>query len=443
MMKKNEHVTATCTGYTKDGHGVVKIDGYPLFVKGMMKDETAELVVTMAKKTYGYARALNYTTQNENRVEPFCKLAKQCGGCQLQHMNYEEQLNFKKQKVQDVIDRIAKLDIQVEDVLGMQEPYYYRNKGQIPVGVSDQGVLTGFYRIHSNTIIDMDHCGIQSQMINKVLVEMRRLLNKYKNAEVFRHLLIKHAFVTDEVMVVFITRKKDFKGKQEMAQELANAIPEIKSIIVNVNTRNDNVILGQDEYVIYGQDYITDEIDHLKFHISAKSFYQVNPVQTNVLYHKALEYCALKGDETVIDLYCGVGTISMFLAKKAGHVIGIEIVEQAIENAKENAALNGLDNIDFVCSDAASYAKKLSDEGLHPDVVVVDPPRKGCDQVTIDSIVKMNPDRIVYVSCDPATLARDLQIFETLNYHCHVVQPVDMFPHTHHIENVVWMSKEK
>ena len=440
-MKKNEHVTGTCLGYTKDGHGVVKIDGYPLFVKGMMKDETAELVVTLAKKTYGYARALTYTKQNENRIEPFCPIAKQCGGCQLQHMNYQEQMAFKKQKVQDVIDRIAKLDIQVQDVLGMEEPYYYRNKGQIPVGMSEQGVVTGFYRINSNTIIDTNACGIQSKMINHVLQVTKELLKKYNNADVFRHLLIKHAFVTDEVMVVFITRKKDFKGKEKMAAELAQAIPEIKSIIVNVNTRTDNVILGKDEYVLYGQDYITDEIDHLKFHISAKSFYQVNPVQTHVLYSKALEYCSLKGNETVIDLYCGVGTISMFLAKQAGHVIGIEIVEQAIENAKENAKLNGLNNIDFVCSDAASYAKKLSDEGMHPDVVVVDPPRKGCDQVTIDSIVQMNPDRIVYVSCDPATLARDLQIFETKNYHCQIVQPVDMFPFTHHIENVVWMKK--
>ena len=441
-MKKNEHVIATCLGYTNDGHGVVKIDGFPLFVKGMMKGEKAELVITLVKKTYGYARMLNLMEANSERIEPTCKLAKQCGGCQLQHMSYKEQLAFKKQKVQDVIDRIAKLPIQVEDVLGMEVPCNYRNKGQIPVGLSNGQVLTGFYRINSNTIIDTDHCDIQSEKINEVLKVMKSLLIKYGNAAVFRHLLIKHAFVTGEIMVVWITRTKKFAYMEVMCNDLVKAIPEIKSVIVNVNKRDDNVILGEKEYLLYGDPYITDEIKGLKFHISAKSFYQVNPVQTLALYGKALEFAQLEGKESVIDLYCGVGTISMFLAQKAGKVIGIEIVDQAIENAKENARLNGLENIEFVCSDAAKYADKLSKQGMHPDVVVVDPPRKGCDQLTLDSIVKMAPKRLVYVSCDPATLARDLRILDEKGYHTQIIQPVDMFPNTHHIENVALLTKE-
>ncbi len=441
-MKKNEKIIGICSGYTKDGYGVVKIDGFPLFVKGMMDQEEAELVITLVKKTYGYAKILKLLKTNPERIEPICPIAKQCGGCQLQHMSYKEQLSFKKQKVQDVMDRIAKIDIQVEDTLGMKAPLNYRNKGQIPVGIEKGSVVTGFYRISSNTIIDTDTCKIQSEKINEVLKQMRRLFDKYENAVAFRHLLIKHAFVTNEIMVVWITRSSNFSHMKEMVQDLVDAIPEIKSIIVNVNKRKDNVILGNEEHLIYGKDSIVDEIDGLQFHISSKSFYQVNPVQTKVLYGKALEFCQLNGNETVIDLYCGVGTISMFLAKKAGKVIGVEIVEQAIENAKDNAKRNHLDNVEFVCSDAATYAKKLSEEGMKPDVVVVDPPRKGCDLTTLESIVTMSPKRLVYVSCDPATLARDIQILEQYNYHAQIVQPVDMFPFTHHVETIVLLSRK-
>lgn len=442
-MKKNEHVNGICCGYTKDGHGVVKIDGFPLFVKGMLENEEGELVITMVKKSYGYARLLNLHKTSAERVKPVCPLAKQCGGCQLQHMSYKEQLRYKKQKVQDVIDRIAKLDLKVEDVLGMEHQLYYRNKGQIPVGIKNNIVQTGFYRINSNEIIDMNTCLIQSERINTVLAVMKELLVSYENASVFRHLLIKDGFHTGEVMVVWITRKKNFPHKEDMVKELVDRLPFVKSIVLNLNTREDNVILGKEEEVLYGQSFITDTIHGLKFHISSKSFYQVNPVQTEVLYGKALEFCEIKGNETILDMYCGVGTISMFLAQKAKKVIGIEIVEQAIKNAKENALNNGISNIEFVCSDAASYAKKLSEENMKPDIIVVDPPRKGCDQITLDSIVKMSPQRIVYVSCDPATLARDLRILEDSGYHCIKVQPVDMFPFSHHIENVAQLIKNK
>lgn len=442
-MQKNEKVYGICTGYTHDGHGVVKINGFPLFVKGMMKGEEGNLIVTLVKKTFGYARLMELTKSSDQRVTPPCPIAKSCGGCQLQHMSYEEQLNFKKQKVQDVITRIAGLSLLVCDVLGMKEHHdSYRNKGQIPVGIQKGNVVTGFYRINSNTIIDMDYCMIQSERINEVLKAMKALLVKYKNAEVFRHILIKHAFSSDEVMVVWIVRSFKIPHQEEMITELTQSLPFIKSIVVNLNQRQDNVILGEKEKIVYGTRVIIDKIHDLQFSISSKSFYQVNPVQTEVLYGKALEFAGLTGKETVLDLYCGVGTISMFLAQKAKHVTGIEIVPQAIQDAKKNAELNEIDNIEFVCSDAATFAKSWSEQGRHPDVIVVDPPRKGCDEVTINSMVEMNPDRIVYVSCDPGTLARDLKILEQKGYKAEIIQPVDMFPYTHHVECVCLLVRK-
>ena len=441
-MKRNDQVYGVCSGYTHDGHGVVKIDGFPLFVKGMLEGEAGELVVTMAKKKFGYGRLMKRSKTSSQRVAPPCPIAKQCGGCQLQHMSYAEQLRFKKQKVQDVMQRIAHLDIEVRDVLGMQDCYTnYRNKGQIPVGVEKGKTVTGFYRINSNAIIDTDTCLIQSERINAVLQEMRKLFEKYQNAKLFRHLLIKHAFSSDEVMVVWIVRSFQIPHGKEMVQELTAALPFVKSVILNLNVRDDNVILGDKEQLLFGERAITDSIHDLKFSISSRSFYQVNPRQTEILYGKALEFAQLTGKETVLDLYCGVGTISMFLAQRAKHVTGIEIVPQAIRDARKNAALNGIANIEFVCSDAADYAKKLCEQGAHPDVIVVDPPRKGCDAQTIDSMVMMQPKRIVYVSCDPGTLARDLKLLEEKGYRTEIVQPLDMFPFTHHVESVVLLTK--
>lgn len=442
-MKKNDRVYGTCTGYTSDGFGVVKIDGFPLFVKGMLKGEEGEVIATMVKKTYGFGRLWKCVVESNERRTPPCPIAKACGGCQLQHMSYEEQLRFKQQKVQDVITRIAKLDKEVLPVLENKQSQWYRNKCQIPVGVDQQQVVTGFYRINSNVIVDTDTCHMQSSRINEVLKHMRSLLQRYQNAKAFRHILIKHAFHTGEVMVVWITRARTFPHRDEMVQALIQELPYIKSVIVNINIREDNVILGDREELLYGESYITDYIHEYSFHISSKSFYQVNPIQTEVLYQKALDFCELTGKETVLDLYCGVGTISMFLAQQAKEVIGIEIVPEAIEDAKRNASANQLENVSFVCSDAATYARQLSQEGLKPDVVVLDPPRKGCDHETLESIISMNPLRIVYVSCDPATLARDLRFLDDQGYEVKVIQPVDMFSYSHHIESVVRLSRTK
>lgn len=441
-MKKNDKIIGICESYTYDGHGVVKVDGFPLFVKGLMIHEEAEIVVTMVKKTYGYGKYLTLLEPSIDRVEPKCPIANRCGGCQLQHMSASHQAQFKKDQVETVMRRIAKIDTPVEDVLTMPDPYYYRNKAQIPVGMQKETVVTGFYRINSNTIIDMDECQIQHQRINEALQVIKKELRKDAHIEVYRHLLIKYAVHSDELMVVFIVRSYDSSQLTPLIQALREQLPQVKSILCNINTRNDNVILGEEEILLYGNPTITDTIHGLAFQISMKSFYQVNPVQTELLYATALEFAQLHGFEEVIDLYCGVGTISMFLANSCKHVTGIEIVESAIENAKENALRNHMDNIDFICADAATYAKQLCDAGTHVDVIVVDPPRKGCDQLALESMVQMNPDRIVYVSCKVSTLARDLRILEDLGYKTTKLQPVDMFPQTYGIECVAQLIRK-
>ena len=439
-MKKNDKFIGKCESYTFEGLGVVKHENMPVFVKNMIINEIGEIVITKVLKNYAFGRCLQYIEKSENRVEPKCPHAKQCGGCQLQHMSSDEQKAFKKQRVQDCITRIGKIDLEVEDVLTMENPYNYRNKGQIPVGVKEGQVQTGFYRIHSNDIIDMNECMIQHESINQILQDTKTLIQKYNNGEYFRHLLIKVGFVTKQIMIVFIVRDEKIPHLNEMIQELSKN-ENVKSIILNINTRNDNVILGEKEILVYGNKTIQDKLHDLTFNISSKSFYQVNPIQTLTLYDKAVEYANLTGNETVIDLYCGIGTISQFMAKKAKHVIGIEIVEDAIKDAKINAQLNNITNIEFYCSDAGEFAKKLAQENMKPDVISVDPPRKGCDQVTLDSIITMDPNKIVYISCDPSTLARDLNYLTQHNYKVIKVQPVDMFPHSFHVETVALLTK--
>lgn len=316
----------------------------------------------------------------------------------------------------------------------------YRNKAQFPVRINEK-VAMGFYRLHSNDIIDMSTCMIQSNLINEIMFFIKKDFERFKMEDVFRHLLIKHAFNTNEAMVVFIAKKKEINHLDEIVSRLTKRFSQIKSIILNVNTRNDNVILGEEEFLLYGNERIYDTLSDLKFSISSKSFYQVNPKQTEVLYQSALDLAAINETDNVIDLYCGVGTISLFLAKKAKFVTGIEIVAAAIEDAKENAKLNGINNVEFVCSDAGEYASYMAKNNVKADVIVVDPPRKGCDETTLKAIHTMHPKRVVYVSCNPATLARDIKIMESMGYKAKMVQPVDMFPGSFHIENVCLLEK--
>lgn len=440
-MKKNEKYIARCENYTYEGLGVVRIDGFPVFVKNMIQGELGEIVITKVLKNYAFGRCVDLLEISDQRIEPKCACAKQCGGCQLTHMSKEAQNDFKKMRVQDCITRIGKLDIQVNDVLSMEDTYHYRNKGQVPVGMKDNEVVCGFYRVHSNDIIDMNECLIQHDSMNEMIQVMKELIQKYDIGEYFRHILLKVGFVSHEMMVVLIVNDENVPHLNDLVKEISKC-ENVKSIIQNVNQRNDNVILGEKEILLFGRETICDQLHDLKFNISSKSFYQVNPVQTLTLYDKAVAYAGLSGNETVLDLYCGIGTISLFMAKKAKKVIGIEIVPQAIEDAKKNAKLNEVHNVEFACSDAASYASKLANDNMKLDVICVDPPRKGCDEVTLESIVKMSPLRIVYVSCDPSTLARDLRYLSDWGYEVKEVQPVDMFPHTAHVECVCLIVKK-
>ncbi len=442
-LKKNDHFIGTCMSYTFEGLGVVKADGFPIFVKNMLVGERGEIVVTQVRKNFGYGRCLKLEIESSNRVEPQCPIFKQCGGCQLQHMSADELKRFKTDRVREALERIGGLHVHVEEALMMEEGVHYRNKGQIPVGLDRKGeVVCGFYRINSNEIIDLEECGclIQHELINVVIAKMKELLERYGNAQFFRHILVKVGFYTQEVMVVLIVREREFIGLEQMVEELCAAIPQIKSVILNLNQRNDNVILGDEEVLLYGRETIVDELDGLQFEISSKSFYQINPVQTVRLYKKAVEFAQLSGVEQVVDLYCGIGTITQFMAAKAGRVLGVEVVAPAIEDAKRNAARNGIGNVEFVCADAGVFAQRLAAEGQRPDVVCVDPPRKGCDAKTLEAIRVMGPQRIVYVSCAPSPLARDLRVLTEFGYEVQRVQPVDMFPWTYHVETVVLLS---
>ena len=442
-MKKNDRFIDTASDYTFDGLGVLKHEGLCFFVKDLMAGEQAEIGVTAVKKNIGYGRVIQRITDSPDRVQPLCPVAKQCGGCQLQHMSSSLQKQFKRHRVEDCFKRIGHLDVEVNEVLSMEEPWHYRNKIQVPVGVDKNGkMISGYYRSHSHDIVDFDECHLHSELENRILKTLKETIMEVSDPAVFRHLLIKHAFKSGQVMVVLIVNTPKVKGIDRIIRILTEAYPQIASISLNLNQRQDNVILGDHVDVLWGKETIEEELLGLKFQISAQSFYQINPSQTAVLYSKAIELAQLTGNETLVDVYCGTGTIGLSAASHVRNLIGIEIVPSAIEDAKKNAARNNIHNAEFICGDAGQCTSRLLERGIHPDVVIVDPPRKGLDELTIHSVVEMDPDRLVYVSCDPATLARDCALFEPLGYHVQTVQPVDMFPQTTHVETVVLLQKK-
>jgi 23S rRNA (uracil1939-C5)-methyltransferase len=442
---KNEYYDVAFEDLTHDGLGVAKIDGFPVFVKNGLPGEKAKIKVIKVKKGYGYGRLIELHEQSPDRVAPLCPIYKQCGGCQLQHLSYEGQLRAKQKHVKEVMARIGKLEnVIVHPVIGMKDPWRYRNKAQVPVGEREGGLVAGFYQERSHEIINMDACLIQQEMNDVVVQTVKKICEKYKvpaynevtHKGVLRHIMARYGAVTKEVMVVLITRTEELPHKKKIVQEIIDSVPNVKSIIQNINPKKTNVIMGDETKVLWGAEYIYDYIGDIKFAISARSFYQVNPEQTKVLYEKALEYAQLTGEETVIDAYCGIGTISLFLAKKAKKVYGVEVVPEAIEDAKRNAELNGITNVEFAVGEAEAVIPKWYEQGIRADCIVVDPPRKGCDETLLQTIIAMKPKRVVYVSCNPATLARDLRILEDGGYQTIEVQPVDMFPHTAHVESV-------
>lgn len=451
-IKKNDIYNIKITDLGTQGEGIGKIEGYTLFVKNTLPGEEVKALVVKANKSYGYGKALEIITPSPYRIIPPCSFAGKCGGCTIQHLEYSKQLKLKQNKVKQNIMRIGGFNnIEVEPVIGMDEPYHYRNKAQYPVNSDKNGINMGFYSLGSHKIVNNDNCLIGSKANSKILQTIKAFMksnnisayNEETGKGLVRHILIREGFYTNEIMVCLIINSNKFKYKKELLGSL-EGIENLKSVVINYNTVKSNVIMGQKCETIWGQDYITDKIGNLVFKISPLSFFQVNPVQTYKLYSKALEFADLKGNETVIDAYCGIGSISLFLAQKAKKVYGIEIVPDAIDNAIENAKLNNIKNTEFFAGKSEDVVPKLyNKKGIKADVMVVDPPRKGCDESLLKLMLNMEPERIVYVSCDSATLARDLKILcENGTYNIEKVQPVDMFPHSYHVETVCLLSRK-
>lgn len=442
-VQKNEYIDVVFEDLTHDGAGVAKVDGYPLFVPNGLPGEKAKIKVIKVNKGYGFGRLMEIYEKSQDRVEiPKSELHKY-GGCQLEHISYEGQLKYKENQVRQVLTRIGKLeDVKVHPILGMDNPWHYRNKAQVPVGEKEGKLIAGFFKPRSHEIVDTDESLIQLSEINEAVQTVKEICNElripaYKEESHkgdLRHIMARYGKQTDELMVVIVTRTGDIPQKNKLVEEIVARLPKVKSIVHNVNSKRTNVILGEKTKVLWGNEVIYDYIGDVKFAISALSFYQVNPDQTKVLYNKALEYADLNGEETVIDAYCGIGTISLFLAQKAKKVFGVEVVPEAIEDAKRNAELNGITNAEFAAGEAEVVIPKWYEEGNVADVLVVDPPRKGCDEALLQTIIEMKPKKVVYVSCNPATLARDLRILEDGGYKTVEVQPVDMFPQTTHVE---------
>ncbi len=452
-MKKDDVIEVKIEDMGVDGEGIGKAGGITLFIKDAVIGDVVQAKIMKMKKSYGYARLLEVLTPSPYRVEPKCPVSRPCGGCQLQALSYEKQLEYKENKVRNNLKRIGGFtDIPMEPIAGMKEPYHYRNKAQFPIGRDKEGKLTaGFYAARTHSLIPVDECYLGAKINEPILGKILQIMeqehiepyDEKTHTGLVRHILIRFGFTTKEIMVCFILNGKKLP-KQEKFIAALTEIPGMTSISVNRNEKDTNVIMGEKTITIWGSDYITDYIGDIKYQISPQSFYQVNPAQTKVLYEKALEYAGLTGTETVWDLYCGIGTISLFLAQKAKKVFGVEIVPQAIADAKKNAALNDITNVDFFVGKAEevypSYVSEHKEEAK-AEVIVVDPPRKGCEESLLSTIVSMAPERIVYVSCDSATLARDLKYLCGHGYELKRVQAVDQFCQTGHCETVVLLSK--
>lgn len=475
LLKKDALLELQIQDMGIDGEGIGKINGVTLFVKDAIIGDKVLVKVMKMKKNYGYARMMEILEPSPYRIQPRCEFHRQCGGCQMQTLDYKKQLEFKENKVKNNLIRIGGFtDVEqiMEPVIGMEEPYFYRNKAQFPIGRDKEGrIVTGFYASRTHSIIPNRKCYLGSEINEQILNIVIDFMEQYgiepyderTGTGLVRHVLIRKGFASGEIMVCLVVNGKKLPHGEQLVSELCK-LEGMASITLNVNRKNTNVILGEELILLWGQDYITDSIGDIQYQISPLSFFQVNPVQTEKLYGTALEYAGLTGQETVWDLYCGIGTISLFLAQKAKQVNGVEIVPQAIENAKNNARLNGIMNTEFFVgkaedvlpefceresrnaageaslnrdNDAQKDAKGGRAAGmLHPDVIVVDPPRRGCDEKCLSTIVKMKPERVVYVSCDSATLARDLRYLCENGYELQKVQPVDMFPQTVSIETV-------
>ena len=449
-VQKNEKLTLNITDLTYEGMGVAKIDNYPLFIAGALPGEKIEAVIVKTLKNFGYARALKWLTSSPNRVEDDDNIAQQTGITPLGHLKYKAQLEFKRNQIEQLLKKVHLDNIKVALPIGAVHPYSYRNKAQVPVREINGKLEVGFYRKGSHYFVPLKDFAIQDKRIDEILQIVLTILNSYhlsaydeKNQKgLIRHLMVRKGYYSNEVMVVIVTNGLKFPHANEFAQQIMKKCSDVKSVIQNINDHNTNVILGKQDILLGGQNTITDKLNGLKFKISAHSFYQVNPAQTEILYQEVIKRAELTNNETVIDAYCGIGTISLNLAAHAKKVYGVEILPEAIQDAKENAKLNNLNNIDFEVGTAEKWMAKWQAAGIKTDVIIVDPPRKGLTSSLIHSATAMQPQKVIYVSCNPATLVRDIQEFQTAGYDVtQPILPVDQFPQTPHVESVTVLER--
>ena len=460
-MKKNDSFVVKIEDISEDGAGIGKTEGYIWFIKDTVIGDEVEAAVMKQKKNYGFARLVRVLNPSPYRIKPKCPVSRSCGGCQLQAMDYQEQLRFKERKVYQHLTRIGGVEglslpgeggnLEMEPIIGMENPWRYRNKAQFPFGRNKEGqIVYGFYAGHTHAIIEQEDCLLGTEENREILIIIREYMKEFQilpydertHTGLVRHALIRKGFYTGEIMVCLVINGKELPYADRLTDRLNELIDGITSVCYSVNTEKTNVIMGKEIVTIWGLGYITDYIDTIQYKISPLSFYQVNPVQTEQLYKTALEYAELSGEEIVWDLYCGIGTISLFLAQKAKKVYGVEIVPEAVEDARKNAELNGIKNVEFFVGKAEEVLPEQNEKRReHVEVIVVDPPRKGCDPMCLDTIVKMAPGKVVYISCNSATLARDVKILGESGYRVARVRAVDQFGWSVHVECVVLMSR--
>lgn len=452
-MKKNEEYIVDIIDNGYEGEGIAKIDNFTIFIPGAIKGEKVKILIVKVTTSYAFGKILEIIKASKDRVENVdCNTYKRCGGCNLRHMNYQKTLELKRDIVQNLVNKNLKIDLQVKDTIGMENPFNYRNKAQYPVGLNKQGKpIIGVFANRTHEVIETNGCMIQnkqSEKIAKYICEFAdknniSVYNEETRKGLLRHIVIKVGIKTNEIMCILVLNGKEINNGQKLIKELVSNFPNIKTIVKNINTKNTNVILGKENITIYGDGYIYDKLGDYTFKISPLSFYQINPAQTEKLYNLALKKAELTGNETLLDLYCGIGTIGIFMANKAKAVYGIEIVEDAIKDAKENCKINNISNAKYYAGDTEKLlADLIEKEKIIPDVMVIDPPRKGLDKTTIENIKKIKPKKVIYISCNPATLVRDLS-YLIENYEVQEIQPVDMFPFSHHCEVVaVLYAKE-
>ena len=451
-VEKNKEYEVEIIDNGYEGEGIAKIDDFTIFINGAIKGEICKILIVKINKSFAFGKLIEVLKPSENRTIPDCSTYKRCGGCNLRHIKYEETLKIKKEMIQNLVNKSLNKKIDVNNVIGMENPYYYRNKLQYPVGKNKDGIpVMGVFASRTHEIIPVENCLIQNKKAQEVANAIFKFIKennisiydeKTMNGEI-RHIVVKIGVKTNEIMCILVSNTNSFDMEKELIEDITSNFPNVKTIIKNINNKNTNVILGDKNVVLYGDGFIHDKLGDFTFKISAKSFYQTNPTQTEVLYNKAIQFAKLDKDDILCDLYCGIGTIGIFASGKVKKVYGIEIVGEAVEAAKENAKLNGVKNIEFIAGDVERAFKELIEKhNVQPTAIIVDPPRRGLDATTINKMLELEVKKLVYVSCNPATMVRDIKILEE-KYKVKEIQPVDMYPYTSHVESVAVLELKK